>query len=139
MDIEDAYPILESYKDRKGKAIVFDIDDTLISSFGSRLIMQNKELYDKCILLGYTVFIVSARSTLSTTRTKKQLKQLGIQGYKNIFLMPRGKYCASDIEKGTFKELMRKKITGKGYEVILNVGDDPSDFYGKYYKYSFRV
>ena len=42
-------------------------------------------------------------------------------------------------DKGDRKAQMRKKIESRGYEILLNVGDDPGDFKDNHYTYAIKL
>ena len=65
------------------QAIVFDIDDTLISSKTNRLIPNIFNFYQYCINHNYNVYIITARAGTihNMNATIQQLQYLGITRY----------------------------------------------------------
>lgn len=111
-----------NYSDRL--CVIFDIDDTLISTMESKPIKQTYDLYNKCLQLGLTVFIVTARNALQSNIkvTQKELHKYNIINYHTIYFRP---INIRDIFK--YKYDCRKDIFDKGYHCIMSIGDQITD------------
>ena len=79
--------ILDNIPFDSNQAIVFDIDDTLISSRNGQLIPTIFDFYNYCIDKGYKVYIITARAgTIKNMEiTIQQLRSLGIANYKRLY------------------------------------------------------
>jgi predicted secreted acid phosphatase len=127
MDVQGIINILEKNKNINNRAVVYDIDDTMIFSSG----YPNKEViytYNYAKKLGYTLFIITARegNYKNMKYTVEQLRKNNISGFKRIYFRPKDK---TDIYR--YKLLSRKNIYDNNYNTILSVGDMHWDI-GKY-------
>ena len=80
--------ILEKTPFQPNQAVVFDIDDTLISSRTDRCIPTVCDLYNKCLHKGYSVYIITARpgTSYAMNFTVQQLQTMQYKGVqKNLF------------------------------------------------------
>lgn len=95
-------------------AVMFDIDDTLITSLSGRRIEKVYSLYKQVKSRGYKIIIVTARPafTANVRWTRDQLKKHGITYDALVF--------ASAADKGYYKRT-------SGYNFILSVGDQDTD------------
>jgi len=99
------------------QAVVFDIDDTLISSRNHKIIPHVYKLYQYCLQKGYSVYIITARPNINhvVNYTHKQLTANGITGYKKIYFRP-----PLDMNIGGNKLKARRDIKEK---IVMSVGD----------------
>ena len=99
--------ILEKIPFQSNQAVVFDIDDTLISSRTHRSIPNVCELYNKCLNKGYAIYIITARpgTPYAMNFTVQQLRQCDIKGYKKIYFRP-----PYDLNVPLYKKNARKKV-----------------------------
>ena len=112
--------ILVNHRVKKGDAVMFDIDDTLIRADSGKPMYAIIELLNLSIFLGYTVVIITARPDYveNVTHTEQQLVDLGINYNLLLFCPPQEK-------------TNKKKETGLNY--ILSVGDQLTDLEGGLY------
>ncbi|MFZ1905632.1 MAG: HAD family acid phosphatase, partial [Steroidobacteraceae bacterium] len=77
--------------------------------------------------LGVGVFFVTGRPEAQRAATEKNLRTQGLDGWDGLILRESGqeKLTAED-----FKSAERGKIVGRGYRIVLNVGDQWSDLRG---------
>ena len=117
--------ILDNIPFDSNQAIVFDIDDTLISSRDGKLIPNIFDFYNYCIDKGYKVYIITARAgTIKNMEiTIQQLRSLGIANYKRLYFRK-----PLDLQVARSKKLARKHIP---YPIVLSIGDQPGDI-GEY-------
>ena len=113
--------ILERIPFNYGQAVVFDIDDTLITSDTNEIMSKTFNLFKYCVNKGYHVYIITAR--INTQRvinfTLQQLSSLGITGYKLIaFRDP------NDLNVARYKMNARRVIP---QDIIMSVGDQEWD------------
>lgn len=138
-------------------AVIFDIDETTLSNLGhmkeadwgyqseswSRWVMTRKapaiipvrEVYQTAVANKVTVFFITGRRESEIPATARNLRQQGMGDYQAI-------YARSDASKtpvGLFKTAERKHITGQGYTIIANVGDQQSDLDGGYAERTFKL
>ena len=139
-------------------AVVLDIDDTAISTWG-RLVKDDfarkdemfiawvnthvdppiapiLDLYRESQRLGVKVFFVTGRRTALAERTRATLAEAGYVKPDGFFFRPE-----SDREKSLapFKTAARREITRQGFQIIANLGDQESDLAGGYAERSFKV
>lgn len=132
-------------------AVVFDIDDTCLTNFyalkkrdfsnlpnqifaGYRnkhlpVIKPVLELYKKAIAAGVNVFFVSFRPLSVMASTRFNLYEAGYHHWQKIFLPDQKEFKLSPT---IYKTKIRKQITDQGYTIVLNVGDQDTDFSGGY-------
>ena len=138
-------------------AIVFDVDETLISNypylekdvdFGyipalhgqweARAVAPAIEpVRDLCRYAknkGVAVFIITARPERQRTATSENLKRIGCDGYEKMYLK------TSPQEDGArYKTSKRREITESGYTILVNIGDQESDLRGGFSERTFKL
>lgn len=109
-------------------AIIFDIDDTLIDS-EDNIIYPILNIYKFAKVLNLTIIIVTNRSgdENSIKFTLDQLKKHNITHYKSIYF----RSPERENNPWRFKEISRKNIFDRGFNVIMSIGDQQWDI-GKY-------
>ncbi len=139
-------------------AAVFDVDETLLSNLPHMRAMGYGYVADRwdewveagaapaiepvCALfrharrLGLAVFIVTGRQERDRAGTEKNLRAAGVNAYTAIYFRASGQ---KGITSAEFKTTVRKKITGDGYTIVLNIGDQQSDLDGGYAEKAFKV
>jgi predicted secreted acid phosphatase len=138
-------------------AIVFDIDETLLSNlphmrplgFGyvpplwnewvvagtAPVIEPFAKIYHIAQAHGVTAFLISDRREKDRSGTAKNLHLHSLANYAALYLKP----DASHDTAAAFKTAMRKKITEQGYTIIANLGDQESDLTGGYAEKTFKL
>ena len=103
-------------KPRENDAVMFDIDDTLLTITGAPIHAMIKLLWD-AKAAGYKIVIITARPRLEPIIqwTMNQLSSYDIT------------YDRLGFTSGDTKILMKQKL---GYNFILSVGDQPTDLTG---------
>lgn len=144
----------------KGRpAVVFDIDDTLLSSFevmrrqdfslnacGREAMIEAvlayqlpaikpmRELYVE--LYGkVSIFIVSDRNESLRIPSMENLLRAGFPGWHGFSMAP----ADARTTAAEFKARARKILVDQGYVILANVGDQDSDFTGGFAEASFRI
>ena len=146
-----------NYAPKEAKAAaVFDIDETALSnwdvmagcgfcSYRTELQLYADKLYsdahDPAIVpvlelfnfakaKGLAVFFVTGRPESQRALTVANLKEAGYSGWTDLYMQP-------DVAPGqpkpparVFKPKNRQEITEKGYNIVLNIGDQASDLAG---------
>jgi predicted secreted acid phosphatase len=108
-------------------AAVFDIDATLVHA--NSLIEPIVDLYNDCMAMNVTCFMVTARPSEAKEFTCRQLDELGIARPRHIFFHPTDLPCKNSEQAGRQKLTSRNRIVNKGYRIIVNVGDAFHDHY----------
>lgn len=129
---------------------VFDIDETILSNYphtkeigygfnwklwnewllqaDAPVIPQTKRLYDWLIDNGVNVVFITGRQYEVREATVKNLKNQGITQFVDVITRsPK----TSKMSAGVFKNYERSVLADKGYEIVINVGDQWSDFEGE--------
>jgi hypothetical protein len=135
-------------------AIVLDIDETSLSNY-SGLVASNFSsagtagpaaagtgtaiaptlaLYEDARARGVAVFFVTGRPSLIDAATQSNLKSVGYaQGWDGL------QYKPSDLGTEAFKSAARAAIQAKGYDIVLNLGDQESDLDGGHADRDFKL
>lgn len=141
-------------------AIVLDIDETCLSNYHnileanfSQTQMQIHEstlrangeplpgcqqLYQYAQSHQVNVFFITGRRANEKNATIKNLKNAGFHHWAGLYLL-NDKLDANYKNIEAFKIATRKMLTEKGYEILLSMGDKPTDFSGGYTKASFKL
>ena len=139
-------------------AVVLDIDDTAISTWG-RLVKDDfarkdemfvawvnahvdppvapvLDLYRESQRLGVKVFFVTGRRTPLADRTRVTLAGAGYVHPDAIYFRPE-----TDRERSLarFKTSARREIAAQGFRIIANLGDQESDLAGGYAERVFKI
>ena len=126
---------------------IFDIDDTLLSSFPqlaalpapftfdvaaytasvqnctTPVIAPTLALYNSLKSLGVTPFLITGRGESERTATEQCLAKVGITGYKELILKPTGNTQVAADRKAE----QRKALTSQGWKIGPSIGDQISD------------
>jgi len=152
---------LESYLRRKSprnQAIVFDIDETLLSNwpylrqgqFALDLktfaawtkretgipLLPTREIFLRARDAGIPIFLITGRSEDLRAATIRDLESAGYSGWSGLFLKP-ANYTDSSVIP--FKSGVRKMLTERGYDIILNLGDQDSDLAGGFARHRYKL
>jgi predicted secreted acid phosphatase len=132
-------------------AIVFDIDETLLSNwpyiyqshFGidqntfatwaetsrDRALHPLQEIFNRAHAYQIPIFLVTGRDESLRAATLRNLEEAGYWGWSGLYMKPSSYREVSIIP---FKSGVRKMLTERGYDIILNIGDQHSDLDGGY-------
>ncbi|MBA3662111.1 MAG: acid phosphatase [Gammaproteobacteria bacterium] len=130
-------------------AIVLDIDDTSLTNFPDhkKRDFNNSEeaidasyrqadapaiqpvlnLYNLAIKNGVEVFFVSFRPEAVRSYTITNLQKVGFYGWSGLYLANEKEV---QLPPACYKTAVRKILTEKGYQIVLNLGDQVSDVEG---------
>ncbi len=151
---------IQSNHQNKKLAVVFDADETMISSvlsmqrndFGepaayvmsmlkggkSSVIKPTLELYQFAQKNHVATFIITGRPETLRKITEQNLKNDGYKNWTYLYMSP-----VNPVTKPhsivSFKTATRKKITQAGYDIVLNVGDQYSDLLGGYAEQTVKL
>lgn len=150
-------------------AVVFDIDETVLSNwpviraddygriFGgpcaalpegpcgwvdwdlmaaSEAIGPSRDLYAFAKSKGISVFFITGRDEPQRAATEKALQAQGFAGYDGLDMVPYGAHFASAAD---FKAPRRAAIEARGFSIIANLGDQPSDLAGGHAERAFQL
>ena len=131
-------------------AMVFDIDETSLSNYPEMLkadfsydskvfdawvqsaeapaIQGSVRIYREAQKLGVSVFFITGRHEDEREATERNLRAQGFDNWQQLTLRPLVGGSGSTIE---YKSAARGEIVAQGYKIVLNVGDQWSDFKGK--------
>lgn len=142
----------------KKLAMILDIDDTSLNNFNVNLaddfsskpeyiyqrylkanspaISGTLRLYNEALKNSVAIFFISFRPDSVRSYTIKNLHNVGYYGWKELYLPN-----ADEIKQPSsiYKTKIRKMITQAGYEIILNIGDQNSDFEGGYAEHTDKI
>ena len=107
-----------------------------IDSLKSMAIEPTLELYRQARGQGLAIFFITGRHEHERTATETNLRAAGYDAWAKLFMEPEGFHPKSATD---FKAPVRKTITGDGYSIILNVGDQMSDLDGGYAEKTFKL
>ncbi len=78
---------------------------------------------------GAAIFFITGRDETQRAATERNLQTLGYTDYTQLIMEPPGAHYVSAAD---FKAQQRAQIEQRGYTIIANVGDQPSDLDGGY-------
>ena len=149
-------------------AIVLDIDETSLSNwlriqandFGTRVdgpctlpkgpcgliswqmsakgdaIAPTLDLFNTAKAKGIAIFFITGRDESLRSATETSLHMAGYDGWTELVMRPAGKTTKSAAD---YKAPERGKIEAKGFKIIANVGDQPSDLSGGHAERTFLL
>ena len=85
--------------------------------------------------LGVAVFFISGRPPGLREPTERNLRERGYE-WDQVIIFPEGARFASAVD---FKAPERRKITERGYTILLTMGDQESDLAGGYAERTFKL
>ena len=94
------------------------------------------KLFNAAKTRGVAVFFITGRDETERAATERNLRAAGYHGWAAVIMRPTGAHTASAAD---FKAPQRTKIAAKGYTIIANVGDQPSDLAGGYAERTFLL
>lgn len=135
----------------KKLAIVLDIDETSLTNYpnmkkhgftqdlavihdyvqegNAPAIKQTLELYNFAEKNDIAIFFVTGRRQSEEDATVKNLQKIGYTKWDGIYFKPEGYELRSATP---YKREIRQMLTEKGYDIVLNIGDQHSDLKGGY-------
>jgi acid phosphatase len=106
------------------------------SSGKAEPILDTLDLFKAARAVGVTVFFITGRDESLREATEKNLREAGYTGWEQVIMRPKGTTTASAAD---FKAPARKTIEDRGYTIIANVGDQPSDLTGGHAERAFLL
>jgi predicted secreted acid phosphatase len=86
--------------------------------------------------LKVTVFFITGRPENQRAATEQNLAAVGYRDYAKLYMVPNDAHFASAVD---FKTPIRAEIERRGYTIIENMGDQPSDLLGGYAEKDFLL
>lgn len=141
---------------QKKAAIVFDVDETLLSNWTAILadgfvygpksqaeatdeigtaIKPSLDLYNLAKAKGIDIFLITGRGEAVRDHTASNLAREGFTGYKQLILKPAG-FTGTTV---AYKAGARKAIEDQGYDILATVGDQYSDLAGGYADFAVKL
>ena len=150
-------------------AVVFDIDETALSNwdaikandFGrvidggcdklpkgpcgwrawdlraqSTVIQPTMDIFTTARDRGAAIFFITGRDETQRAATERNLQAVGYTGYMQLIMEPPGAHYASAAD---FKAPQRGQIAQRGYTIIANIGDQPSDLDGGFAEQTYLM
>jgi acid phosphatase len=93
------------------------------------------ELVRRARELGVAVFFVTGRPHELRNVTERNLREQGY-GWDGVTFLPATGRFASAVD---FKAVERRKLTERGYTILLSIGDQQSDLDGGYAERTFKL
>jgi acid phosphatase len=153
----------KSWIDRRARshggktAVVFDIDETTLSNFEHMVeadwgyqpvawdawmatsrapaIEPMREVYQTARANNVAVFFITGRTEKDRSATERNLRAQGMGDFVELILRPNGNKSPAAL----YKTAERKRITGLGYTIIGNFGDQQTDLDGGYAERAFKL
>jgi predicted secreted acid phosphatase len=150
-------------------AVVFDIDETALSNweaitandFGrvidgpcdrlpkgpcgwrawdlraqSTVIQPTMDIFTTARDRGAAIFFITGRDDTQRAATERNLQAVGYTGDAQLIMEPPGAHYVSAAD---FKAPQREQIEQRGYTIIANVGDQPSDLDGGFAEQTYLL
>ena len=102
----------------------------------AEVIAPTLALFNDAKARGVAVFFITGRDEKLRAATETNLHMAGYNGWTELIMRPAGTSTKSAAD---YKAPERAKIVAKGYTVLANVGDQPSDLSGGYAERTFLV
>ncbi len=147
--IKDAKEKFNKIEVKNNSAAIFDVDDTALSNYqiSKRLdfgydykivqdwvmsrklpaIKQTKEFYDYLKSKGLKIIFLTGRQQEEYDITYQNLIEQGYTGFDTLIVRNERE---RKIGAGQFKSSKRKELINTGYEIIICIGDQWTDFEG---------
>jgi predicted secreted acid phosphatase len=101
----------------------------------SKALAPTLKLARRAKQLGVAVFFISSRPAALREATERNLREQGYE-WDEVILSPADATFASAVD---FKAPERKKISERGYTIVLSLGDQESDLKGGYAERVFKL
>lgn len=140
-----------------GLAVVFDLDETLLSNwphmaemdFGyvpsawqawvdagrAPAIEPVRDVFLLARRLGLEVVLLSGRTERDRAGTERNLREIGCADYQRLILAPDGDRRTAEV----FKTEARRRLVTEGKVIVANLGDQESDLRGGYAERTFKL
>ena len=113
----------------EGKSIiVLDVDGTALFTRSDGQVIRNEPIFSffhDLLMLNILTAFVTGRTEDYRNVTMSQLGNFQYQGWIDLFMRP-----SQEVPLGPFKTLSRRRLTQRGYRILVNIGDNWSDLEG---------
>ena len=138
-------------------ALVLDIDETCISNYvhieemdfayqasswnawvnkaSAPAIEGTLDLYKFARARGVSIMLISGRNLMQRVQTENNLRQVGFDDWTELVL----KEPNSQETTESFKASHRRRLSQAGYRILVNLGDQDSDFGGGFSEACFKL
>lgn len=158
--LSQALPQQQDSPSKEKLAIVFDIDETVLSNYANMVKLNfggtlkeidrlnNKgddpaipatlALYQVAKKEHLHIFFITGRKEIPEIRknTARNLEAAGFTNYDALILKPVNYHQPS---ASLYKAAARKKLSEQGYHIVLNMGDQMSDLQGGYADRTYKL
>jgi acid phosphatase len=93
-------------------------------------------LFNDAKAKGVAIFFITGRDEKLRAATETNLHMAGYDGWTELIMRPAGTSTKSSAD---YKAPERAKIVAKGYTILANIGDQPSDLSGGYAERTFLL
>ena len=93
------------------------------------------KLFDAARLAHVAVFFVTGRHEAQRAATERNLRKAGYSDWSDLFMRPNGTHTPA----AEYKSAQRAAIEARGFTIIANVGDQPSDLAGGHAQRGFLL
>ena len=156
--VDEAIEEFKNIKPGKNSAVIFDIDETALSSYEYRkkydfgyvpelwnkwvneanapAIKEVKQLYDFMISKGFRIVFLTGRKDYMYEATYKNLQNAGYTKFDTLIARDPDEYKITALE---YKSHKRTELAEKGYDIAGDVGDQLSDLEGPYHGIQVKI
>ena len=156
--VNEAIDEFNNVKAGNNNAVIFDIDETALSSYEYRkkydfgyvpeiwdkwiskakapAIKNVKRLYDFLILKGFKIIFLTGRKDYMYEPTYKNLLNEGYTKFDTLIVRDHDEYKVATLE---YKSDKRTELIQKGYNIVGDVGDQFSDLEGPYHGIQVKI
>ena len=107
-----------------------------VSSAQAEAIQPTLSLFRAAKAKGVSIFFLTGRNETAREATEANLHKAGYDDWAELIMRPAGTSTRSAAD---FKAPERAKIAARGFTIIANVGDQPSDLAGGNAEHTYRV
>lgn len=151
--------ITQAAKPGEKPAIVFDIDETLLSNVGhmtandygyiprlwaqwvedgrAPAILPVQAIYEVTVRAGIDIFLITGRTESERAATERNLRRAGYETWTRMICQP--EKPGAPPSNSVFKTEARRALTEEGYTIIANIGDQESDLANGYAERTFKL
>ena len=102
----------------------------------STVIQPTMDIFTTARDRGAAIFFITGRDETQRAATERNLQAVGYTGYTQLIMEPPG---AQYVSAADFKAPQRGRIAQRGYTIIANIGDQPSDLDGGFAEQTYLL
>lgn len=147
--LDKAASQINDIRSENNSVVIFDLDETSFNNFeqikkydfgfdfntwenwiqqgAAPPIVPVRNFYNTLKQKGFKTVFLTGRNENQYNATLKNLKEAGYAGYDTLIVR---RTAEMNLPAGEYKLAKRNELTTKGYHIVMNVGDQASDFYG---------